>query len=120
MAKSEHRQFTQKLKRNAVNLVMGKGALMRKVARDLDIHPNLVHHRARFVPLIDTLGIGISYFNIVRKYPVHRKKNRVQFFLRTSFSKEEIIEEICRTLLIWAAFPIIFSSGWSYCDSVWA
>jgi len=43
MAKSERRQFTQEFKRNAVNLVMEKGVPVRKVARDLDIHPNLVH-----------------------------------------------------------------------------
>lgn len=47
MAKSERRQFTQEFKKNAVNLVMEKGVPVRKVARDLDIHPNLVHQWRR-------------------------------------------------------------------------
>jgi transposase len=47
MAKSERRHFTQEFKRNAVNLVMEKGVPVRKVARDLDIHPNLVHQWRR-------------------------------------------------------------------------
>jgi transposase len=47
VAKSERRQFTQEFKRNAVNLVMEKGVPVRKVARDLDIHPNLVHQWRR-------------------------------------------------------------------------
>ncbi len=48
-AKSERRQFTQEFKRNAVKLVMEKGVPVRKVARDLDIHPNLVHQWRRTV-----------------------------------------------------------------------
>ena len=48
-AKSERRQFTQEFKRNAVNLVMEKGVPVRKVARDLDIHPNLVHQWRRLL-----------------------------------------------------------------------
>jgi transposase len=47
MGKSERRHFTQEFKRNAVNLVMEKGVPVRKVARDLDIHPNLVHQWRR-------------------------------------------------------------------------
>jgi transposase len=46
-AKSERRQFTQEFKRNTVKLVMEKGVPVRKVARDLDIHPNLVHQWRR-------------------------------------------------------------------------
>lgn len=46
-AKSERRQFTQEFKRNAVKLVVEKGVPVRKVARDLDIHPNLVHQWMR-------------------------------------------------------------------------
>ena len=45
--KSERRQFSQEFKRNAVKLVMEKGVPVRKVARDLDIHPNLVHQWRR-------------------------------------------------------------------------
>jgi transposase len=47
MAKNVHRQFTQEFKRNAVNPVMEKGVPVRKVAHDLDIHPNLVHQWRR-------------------------------------------------------------------------
>jgi transposase-like protein len=42
--KSERRHFSQDFKRDAFKLVMEKGVPVRKVARDLDIHPNLVHH----------------------------------------------------------------------------
>jgi transposase len=47
MGKSERRQFTQEFKKNAVNLVLEKGVPVGKVARDLDIHPNLVHQWRR-------------------------------------------------------------------------
>jgi transposase len=47
IAKTERRHFTQEFKRNAVNLVMEKGVPVRKVARDLDIHSNLVHQWRR-------------------------------------------------------------------------
>jgi len=47
MGKSERRQFTQEFKKNAVNLVLEKGVPVRRVARDLDIHPNLVHQWRR-------------------------------------------------------------------------
>ena len=38
-----HRQFSNEFKRNALQLVMEKGVSVGKVARDLDIHPNLIH-----------------------------------------------------------------------------
>ena len=37
------RHFTSEFKRNAVQLVTEKGMLVGKVARELDIHPNLLH-----------------------------------------------------------------------------
>ena len=44
------RYFTDEFKRNAVQLVLEKGVPVRKVARDLDIHPNLLHQwRRKFV-----------------------------------------------------------------------
>lgn len=44
------RYFTDEFKRNAVQLVLEKGLPVRKVARDLDIHPNLLHQwRRKFV-----------------------------------------------------------------------
>ena len=39
----KHRHFTSEFKRNAVQLVTEKGMPVGKVARDLDIHPNLLH-----------------------------------------------------------------------------
>jgi transposase-like protein len=45
--KSERRHFSQEFKRDAVKLGMEKGVPVRKVARDLDIHPNLVHQWKR-------------------------------------------------------------------------
>ena len=39
----KRRHFTREFKRDAVQLVTGKGMPVGKVARDLDIHPNLLH-----------------------------------------------------------------------------
>jgi transposase len=44
MGKEEkHRHFTREFKRDAVQLVTERGMPVGKVARDLDIHPNLLH-----------------------------------------------------------------------------
>jgi transposase len=39
----KRRHFTREFKREAVQLVTEKGMPVGKVARDLDIHPNLLH-----------------------------------------------------------------------------
>lgn len=39
----QHRHFTREFKLTAVQLVTEKGMPVCKVARDLDIHPNLLH-----------------------------------------------------------------------------
>jgi transposase len=39
----KRRHFTREFKRDAVHLVTEKGMPVGKVARDLDIHPNLLH-----------------------------------------------------------------------------
>ena len=39
----KHRHFSRELKRDAVQLVTEKGMPVGKVARELDIHPNLLH-----------------------------------------------------------------------------
>ena len=45
-----NRHFTREFKLNAVQLVTEKGMPVGKVARDLDIHPNLLHiWRRRFL-----------------------------------------------------------------------
>ena len=41
------RYFSDEFKRDAVQLVIEKGLPVRKVARDLDIHPNLLHQWRR-------------------------------------------------------------------------
>ena len=41
------RYFSDEFKRDAVELVIEKGIPVRKVARDLDIHPNLLHQWRR-------------------------------------------------------------------------
>ena len=41
--KKEKRYFSREFKRDAVELVVKKGKSASKVARDLDIHPNLIH-----------------------------------------------------------------------------
>jgi len=38
-----HRHFTREFKLDAVQLITKKGMPVGKVARDLDIHPNLLH-----------------------------------------------------------------------------
>ncbi len=52
-----HRQFSKEFKRNALQLVMEKGVSVGKVARELDIHPNLIHRWRR-----DYLAEGESAF----------------------------------------------------------
>ncbi len=47
MGVKDRRQFNQEFKRNAVSMVMEKGIPVKKVARDLDIHPNLLHQWRR-------------------------------------------------------------------------
>jgi transposase len=51
MGKGEkHRHFSREFKRDAVQLVTEKGMPVGKVARELDIHPNLLHiWRRRFL-----------------------------------------------------------------------
>jgi len=41
------RYFTDEFRRNAVQLVLEKGMPVRKEARDIDIHPNLLHQREK-------------------------------------------------------------------------
>jgi len=55
--KTGHRQFSKEFKRNALQLLMEKGVSVGKVARDLDIHPNLIHRWRR-----DYLAEGESAF----------------------------------------------------------
>ena len=43
----ENRYYTREFKRNAVAMMADKGVPARKVARDLDIHPNLLHQWRR-------------------------------------------------------------------------
>jgi len=50
-------QFSKEFKRNALQLVMEKGVSVGKVARGLDIHPNLIHRWRR-----DYLAEGESAF----------------------------------------------------------
>jgi transposase len=45
--RKESRHFSREFKRDAVQLVLEKGVPVRKVARDLDIHPNLLHQWRR-------------------------------------------------------------------------
>lgn len=41
------RQFNDEFKRNAVSMVLEKGIPVKKVARDLAVHPNLIHQWRR-------------------------------------------------------------------------
>jgi transposase len=43
----KHRHFSREFKRDAVQLVTEKGMPVGKVARELDIHPNLLHQWRR-------------------------------------------------------------------------
>jgi transposase len=44
---ARNRHFSREFKLNAVQLVTEKGMAVGKVARELDIHPNLLHTQRR-------------------------------------------------------------------------
>jgi transposase len=46
-ARKRNRHFTDEFKMDALQLVLEKGMSVGKVARDLDIHPNLLHQWKR-------------------------------------------------------------------------
>ena len=55
----ERRHFSREFKRDAVQLVTEKGMPVGKVARELDIHPNLLHlWRRRFLAKGDKAFVG--------------------------------------------------------------
>ena len=55
----ERRHFSREFKRDAVQLVTEKGMPVGKVARELDIHPNLLHlWRRRFLAQGDKAFVG--------------------------------------------------------------
>ena len=55
----KNRHFSREFKRDAVQLVTEKGVRVGKVARELDIHPNLLHlWRRRFLAEGDKAFIG--------------------------------------------------------------
>lgn len=60
MGKGEkHRHFTREFKRDAVQLVTEKGMSVGKAARELDIHPNLLHlWRRKFLKEGDKAFVG--------------------------------------------------------------
>jgi transposase len=54
-----HRHFSDEFKLDAVKLVLDKGMSVRKVARELDIHPNLLYSwRRRFLDQGDNAFVG--------------------------------------------------------------
>lgn len=55
--RKESRHFSREIKRDAVHLVLEKGFPVRKVARDLDIHPNPLHQWRRML-LADGAFVG--------------------------------------------------------------
>jgi transposase len=57
--KEKHRYFSREFKRDAVQLVTEKGMPVGKVARDLDIHPNLLHGwRRKYLAQGDKAFVG--------------------------------------------------------------
>jgi transposase len=55
----KYRHFSREFKRDAVQLVTEKGMPVGKVARELDIHPNLLHlWRRRFLAKGDKAFVG--------------------------------------------------------------
>ena len=50
-----HRHFSREFKRDAVQLVTEKGMAVGEVARELDIHPDLLHLQLRYFHL-DSIG----------------------------------------------------------------
>jgi transposase len=61
---SKRRHFTNEYKKNAVKLVTEKGLPVSKVARDLDIHPQLLHQwRKKFFHKGDSAFVGKGNLN---------------------------------------------------------
>ena len=57
----KNRHFTREFKLTAVQLVTEKGMPVGKVARDLDIHPNLLHlWRRKFLKDGDNVDGGVN------------------------------------------------------------
>ena len=55
--RKESRHFSREFKRDAVQLVLEKGVPVKKVARDLDIHPNLLRQWRRQFQAEDMLRL---------------------------------------------------------------
>ena len=57
----KRRHFSREFKRDAVQLVTEKGMAVGKVARELDIHPNLLHlWRRRLLAQGDKAFVGMG------------------------------------------------------------
>jgi transposase len=55
----KHRYFSNEFKRDAVQMVVEKGIAVGKLARELDIHPNLLHGwRRKFITRGDQAFTG--------------------------------------------------------------
>lgn len=54
----KNRHFSREFKRDAVQLVTEKGMPVGRVARELDIHPNLLHLWRRFLAKGDKAFVG--------------------------------------------------------------
>ena len=87
--KTGHRQFSREFKRNAIQLVMEKGISVGKVARDLDIHPNLIHRWRR-----DYLAEGESAFaGIENVKPEDTELKRIQKELEDVKEERDILKK---------------------------
>jgi transposase len=83
------RYFTDDFKRDAVQLVIEKGVPVKKVARDLDIHPNLLHQwRRKYLDQGDNAFVGKGHLK-----PEEAELRRLQRELEEVKEEREILKK---------------------------
>jgi transposase len=83
------RCFSEEFKRDAVQLVIEKGVPVGKVARDLDIHPNLLHQwRRRFLAEGSDAFVGKGHFK-----PQEAELKRLQRELEEVKEERDILKK---------------------------
>ncbi len=87
--KKRHRYFSDEFKHDALHLIIEKGASVRKVARDLDIHPNLLHQwRRKFLAEGSDAFVGKGYMK-----PQEAEVKRLQLELEDVKEERDILKK---------------------------
>ena len=84
-----NRHFSREFKKHAVQLVIEKGMAVSKVARELDIHPNLLHiWRRKYLTEGDKAFIGKG-----RAKPDEAKVKRLRMELKRVKEERDILKK---------------------------